>query len=271
MGAHDAAGDPCLVVWRHDAAVARHRSAHPITVVTVDAATGAVAWSTATAKRRAPLYVLEAADADVHAYRPCFASALAWTSRGTLLVGGRGRVVEWRPGHLERMLVARGPSSTTTALASAESMTLVGWDDGAVHAVYSPPSPLLQACPRNAVYSIRAPCGTATLAVALAARTSAASLGFCVDVWTDTSGRRLHVGASVTSLCLHGDWLLVGAGAEGRVEVWEPRGVRGVGVLAGTGGIVAQLAVVDDCVVRCCGARGGGAVVLRSRPPMRLT
>lgn len=270
MGACDAAGGACLHVWHDAEPIRRHRSAHPVTVVTLDAATGAVAWSSATATRRGPLFVLEAADGDVHAYRPCFATALAWTERGTLLVGERGRLVEWRPGHLERTLLTHGPGNAATALAASESRALVGWDDGAVHAVHSPPAPLLRACPCHGAYELRAPCDGPTAAVALAKRSAAAAVGFCVDVWTDASAHRLCVGASVTALCLQSSWLLVGAGAEGRVEVWQARDGRRVGALAGAGGTVASLATADECIVRCSATTNGGAVVLRSRAPMRL-
>ena len=74
----------------------------------------------------------------------------------------------------------------------------------------------------------------------------------------------------MTALCLHGAWLLAGAGTKGCVEVWEPRAARRVGVLAGAGGPVATLAVADESVVRSCGTAEGGTVVLRSRAPMRF-
>ena len=82
--------------------------------------------------------------------------------------------------------------------------------------------------------------------------------------------RCIDLGASVTALCLQSSWLLVGAGAEGRVEVWQARDGRRVGALAGAGGTVASLATADECIVRCSATTNGGAVVLRSRAPMRL-
>ena len=137
-------------------------------------------------------------------------------------------------------------------------MALVGWDDGAVHAVHAPHAPLLHACPYHAGYEMRAPCGEATRAVALAAEVGAAARGSCVDVWGADGAPRLRVGATVTALGLHGGWLLVGAGAEGRLELWELSGARRVGAVAGAEGAVRSLAVgADGGVVRCCATAGG--------------
>ena len=92
-----------------------------------------------------------------------------------------------------------------------------------MHAAHTPYAPLLHVCACHAAYALREPCGEATRAVALSTEVSVAALGFCVDVWCDASAHRLRVGARVTALCLHGDWLLVGAGAEGG----EAEGERG--------------------------------------------
>ena len=275
VGAADPTGGACLQVWRDGAPAARHRTRRAITLVAVDAAMGTVAWSAATAVRRAPLHVAEAPGGEAHAYRPCFATALAWTARGMLLVAERGRVVEWRPGAPERVLlvrVDRAGAAVVDALAPSGCMALVGWDDGAVHAVHAPHAPLLHACPYHAGYEMRAPCGEATRAVALAAGVGAAALGSCVDVWSTNGAHRLRVGARATALGLHGGWLIVGAGAEGRLEVWEPSDARRVGALAGAGGAVQSLAVCEDGgIARCCAGAQGDVLVLHSRPPMRLS
>ena len=193
-------------------------------------------------------------------------AALAWTPRGTLLVGEHGHLIERRPGAIERMLFMRGVSSAATALAVCKCVVLVGWDDGAVHTVHVP-----HALPRGPYYDyslLRESCGTPTSAVALASEVGAAAVQARVDVWCGAGARRLEVGTSVTALCLHGGWLLVGAGAAGRVEVWEPRHARRTGTLAGTGDHVTLLAA-DRAggIIRCSVERG--VVVERSRPPMR--
>ena len=117
---------------------------------------------------------------------------------------------------------------------------------------------------------MRAPCGEATRAVALATEVGAAALKSRVDVWGPDGAPRLRVGATVTALGLHGGWLLVGAGAAGRVELWEPRNARRVGALAGVGGAVQNLAAGDDGVVCACAGADGGVLVLHSRAPVRL-
>ena len=91
-----------------------------------------------------------------------------------------------------------------------------------------------------------------------------------MDVWGANGAPRLCVGARVTALGLHGGWLLVGAGAEGRLELWEPHAARRVGVLAGMGGSVLSIMVSEDGgVVRSC-ASATGSLVQHSQPPMRL-
>ena len=170
------------------------------------------------------------------------------------------------------MLLAREdhPIAVVTALAPSDCMALVGWDDGAVHAVHAPHAPLLHACPYHTGYEMRAPCGEATHAVALAAEVGAAARGLCVDVWGADGAHWLRVGARVTALSLHGDWLLAGAGAEGRLEVWEPCGARRVGALTGAGAVRSVAVCEDGGVMRCCSGAEGGVLVLHSQPPMRL-
>ena len=267
------APDYFLSVWRDGTLARCHRMARVPTVVAIDAATGAIAWSSATAAQRAPIYVAEAIDGEAHAFRPCFATALAWTARQTLLVGERRRLVEWRPGCVEKVLLTHdAPTAAATSLATSCCMALVGWDDGAVHAAHTPHAPLLHMCPCHARYALREPCGSATRAVALSGGVGAAALRSFVDVWCDGSAHRLHVGASVTALCLHVDWLLVGAGAEGRIEVWEPCEARRVGTLAGAGGPVTSLGMADDgSVISSFAQNDEGTVVRRSCPPMPLS
>ena len=173
-----------------------------------------------------------------------------------------------RPGTSDSVLLARRDHANAVvgALAASGCRALVGWDDGAVHLAHAP---LLLACQNHNGYEIRAPCGEATRAVALAGDMAAAAQGVCVDLWSTIGTQRLSIGVCVTALCLHSDWLLVGAGTKGQVELWEPRAARRVGLLAGACGGVRSLTVSDDGDIVRCSAEGG-ATVLHSRPPVRL-
>ena len=263
--------DHFLSVWSCGTLVRCHHLPRVATTVAIDAATGAIAWSCATVAMRAPIHVTETIDGKAHAFRPCFATVLAWTERHALLVGERRRLVEWRPGGVEKVLLRRdAPTAAATSLAACGCMALIGWDDGSVHAAHAPHAPLLHMCPCHAGYALRGPCGSATRAVALSGEVAAAAFRSFVDVWC-RSAHRLRVGACVTALCLHVDWLLVGVGAEGRLELWEPCESRRVGTLAGEGGAITSLGMaVDGSVVGSFAQTGDSMVVRSSRPPMPL-
>lgn len=273
LGAVDK-GRAGVSVWRDGAPTLHYHTRAAVTVVAVDA-TGTVAWTCATERRRAPISVASVRRcAEVRSFRPCFATALVWSERGTLLIGERGRLVEWREGRPDRMLLLRTDAidAVVTALAVCNCIALAGWGDGAVHTAHVPPAPLLHAHACHGTYRLREPCGAATRAVAVDAGVCAAALHCCVDVWADKCANTLRLGATVTALCLHGGWLLAGVGArEGRVEVWEPLAARCVGVLAGCGA-VEGLAVAGGAVMRTVAAEslGEGLVVLHSHPPMVL-
>ena len=104
----------------------------------------------------------------------------------------------------------RLPRATTTvsSLAVDECMILVGWTNGAVHSVYLP-------CPhRSLACSLRDPQGSTTMAVALEGGVCAAALQNHVDVWDHGGSRRFCLGAPVSALCFHSEFLFVSAGLE---------------------------------------------------------